>query len=291
MSKNFSEQGLNKALAEIKKRHKQGYQGLLKTIITQIKNFYKTLPEGSKLVFGLSGGIDSTTVTYLLVKAVGAKNVMVMNLPARADDEGIDYYRATVKKLKLENYFLDIGTLTQTITKEITHLTKTPLDLVGQGNIAARLRVNFFYALARIKKGYVIGTSNRTEFVQGYATKYGTPISCDFGIVDELYKTDVRELAKLLGIPQSFLTKIPSTGFYKGQTHEQELGAAIEEQDAAAYLLFEKRLSVEQIVKHYGTSKSYLNLMIDRYQQCEHKRRLQSHHVTLGKINDATLNY
>ncbi len=289
--KNFSEQGLNRALAEIKKRHKQGYAGLLKTILTQIKIFHKTLPRGSKLVFGLSGGIDSTTVTYLLVRAVGAKNVIVMNLPTQADDEGIDYYKETIKRLKLEHYFFNIGTLTETITKEITSLTKTPLDLVGQGNVAARLRVNLFYALARIKQGYVIGTSNRTEFVQGYATKYGTPISCDFGIVDELYKTDVRALAKLLGVPQNFLAKTPSTGFYKGQTHEQELGASIEEQDSAAYLLFEKRLPVRQIIKQYGASKEYLNTIVSRYQQCAHKRRLQSNHVSLGNIHDTTLPY
>ena len=89
MNPKFSDEGLKVVLEEIKKRHKKGYRGLISLMSKQIKEFYLSLPKNSKLVFGLSGGIDSTIVTHLLVKAVGKRNVIVINVPVRKDDEGI----------------------------------------------------------------------------------------------------------------------------------------------------------------------------------------------------------
>lgn len=97
------------------------------------------------------------------------------------------------------------------------------LNLITLGNIASRLRINLIYAIAKEKNALVLGTSNRTEFLQGYATKYGTPISCDFGILDDLYKTDILEIAAAIGVPKEILTRKPTTGFYPGQLHEVEL--------------------------------------------------------------------
>ena len=112
-NKYFSKSGLEKAILEIKLRHKKGYKGLINEITKQVKEFYKTLPKESKLVFGLSGGIDSTTVTHLLVKAVGKQNVIVINLPVRKDDEGIKYFKETVRTLGIGSYFYNISRVTK----------------------------------------------------------------------------------------------------------------------------------------------------------------------------------
>lgn len=93
----------------------------------------------------------------------------------------------------------------------------------------------------------VLGTGNRTEYVQGYAAKWGTPMAFDFGVLDELYKADVYRIAEVLQVPGKIVEQEPSTGYFPGQTHERELGATLKEQDAGAYLLFEKRMTPGEI--------------------------------------------
>ncbi|MBU1245876.1 MAG: NAD(+) synthase [Nanoarchaeota archaeon] len=285
--RNFSEKGIIKGVLEIKTRHKKGYNEVIKKIVGQIKNFHKkTNPKGN-LILGLSGGIDSTVVAYLAVMAVGPKKVILLNLPVRGNDEGIKCYKLVKSDLKVKGgYVISINSPTQKIIKDVSKIIGKKLDLITKGNIASRLRINFFYAVAREKGGMVLGTSNRAEFVQGYATKYGTPMSCDFGVLDDLYKIDIKEIAKELDIPQDILNRKSTTGFYQGQTHEEELGATLTEQDVAAYLLFERKMSISQIIKKYGASKKYLSDIIKRYKQSKHKRVLQVSHVSLGYIHD-----
>jgi len=137
--------------------------------------------------------------------------------------------------------------------------------------------------------GKILGTGNRAEFVQGYAAKYGTPISFDFGILDELYKTDIYELANVLDLPEEIAKRIPSTGYFPGQTQEEELGATWEEQDALAFLLFEKRKGPEEIVKEHKVKKQFVETMLRRFQRSKEKRMLRQPRIQLGFIDDGDI--
>ena len=279
---NFSKKGLTKAITEIKSRHNHSYGIIANRIISQIREFVANTNSSASLVLGISGGIDSTVVAYLAKKAVGDDKLILLYMPARKNDEGKKYYFAAKTFLKVKNaYTISIARPTKEIINLISKTDIIKLDPITKGNIASRLRVNIMYAVAKEKNGFVLGTSNKTEFLQGYATKYGTPISCDYGVLDDLYKADVIELALHIGVPKGILNRKSTAGFYKGQTHEDELEATILEQDAAAFLLFEKELSIKEIVIRYGASRGYLLKFMQRFNSSAHKRRLQANHVML----------
>jgi NAD+ synthase len=284
----FPEAGLKKALTQIKARHLGGYSALIEGLVTQIQEFWERSGK-PKLIIGLSGGVDSSVVAYLAAKAVSSENVVALTLPAWEGDKCVELAGLIRDKLGIEKGgSASIESLVEELAFDVCELSgQTPsLGDISFGNIASRLRVNYLYAVANVVGGRVLGSGNRTEFVQGYATKYGTPNSCDFGVLDELYKTDVYELAKILRVPEEIIEQKPTTGFFQGQTHETELGATMDELDVAAFLLFERKLSVEEIVDQYHAPESFLKIFADRYSSSEHKRILRNHHVKLGFISD-----
>ncbi len=308
MSKKYqhvNNQELSKILELIKARILGGYPKLLRDIVSGIHQYYDSIPKVDatgkhkepRLIIGLSGGIDSSVVTALAVQAVGSKNVVPITLPHYYDHDSI--WRANLLRTKLglskwnKQLTLNIGNVVQTECDLMNEL-KWPAvridsehfsDKIRIGNFASRARVSVLYDLQKILNGRVLGTGNRTEFVQGYAAKYGTPISCDFGVLDDLYKTDIYELGKLLQIPEEIMHANPSTGYYTGQTHENELGATLEEQDAAAYLLFEKNFTPKEASARYGFSISFLEKMNERYVMSAHKRILQQPHVEISRLD------
>jgi len=145
------------------------------------------------------------------------------------------------------------------------------------GNFGSRIRIAILYDLQRAVRGRVLGTCNRTEFCQGYNAKYGTPISYDFGVLNDLYKTDIYALGEALGVPQEILDAPPSTGYFAGQTHEGELGATTEEQDIFCYLLFEKHMDPKTIAQTYGSNEEFAMVIKNRYEVSDHKRCLNEH--------------
>lgn len=308
MSKKYqhiNKQGLSKILQLIRTRIPGGYIKLLRDMVSETRQYYDSIPDVDAngknqkptFIIGLSGGIDSSVVTTLAVRAVGPNNVVPITLPHYHDNDSIRRANLLRKKLKLgkwnTRFTLNIERVVQTESNLINDL-KWPAvrinserfsDKVRIGNLASRARVSLLYDLQRILNGRVLGTGNRTEYVQGYAAKYGTPISCDFGVLDDLYKTDVYELGKLLQIPEEIMRVKPSTGYYTGQTHENELGATLEEQDAAAYLLFEKNFTPKQASDRYGFSISFLEKMNERYINSFHKRMLQQPHIQISRFD------
>jgi NAD+ synthase len=163
------------------------------------------------------------------------------------------------------------------------------MDRMRIGNFASRARIAILYDIARKVNGKILGTGNRTEFVQGYAAKYGTPISFDFGVLDELYKLDIYALAEVLKVPEEIITRVPTTGYFPGQTHEKELGATWEEQDALAFLLFEKSMQMEEIIELYKVRKGFAEVMLRRYERSKDKRMLRQPHIRLGFIRDGVI--
>lgn len=276
---------MKKALEEIKERHKNGYPALVEQICSQIRDYWEKNGK-PRLVFGLSGGIDSTVVAYLAVKAVGKEHVVPITMPAWEGDRCVEMAKLVNKELGTEGHIIGISDIvTNVIRVTKKSLGKDP-DRITIGNIASRTRVNLLYAIARELKARVLGTGNRTEFVQGYATKFGTPNSCDLGILDELYKTDVSGMAVVLNAPKEIIDQTPSTGFFPEQTHHEELGASMEEQDAAVFLLFDGNMAIDEIIRDYGASREFIKTIVGRYERSEHKRMLRQPHIKIGFLSD-----
>jgi len=254
----------------------------------------------SRFLIALSGGIDSTVVTYLAVRAVGINSVLPITMPARPDDFDCLRFSALVRKqLGVQTnekeytsdeehlpFVIDIEPILKThmaVMKESPvkqiHLGTSYLDQsieqkFRSGNFGSRIRIAILYDLQRAIRGRILGTCNRTEFCQGYNAKFGTPISYDFGVLNDMYKLDIYALAEALGVPQEIIDAAPSTGYFAGQTHEGELGATTEEQDIFCYLLFEKHLDPKTIAMTYGANEEFAWVIKNRFEMCDHKRCL-----------------
>jgi NAD+ synthase len=308
------EESLFQVLTAIKARIHHDYGALAAKLFQEIRGYYDQVSQHTsesgqritpKLLVGLSGGVDSSVVVYLATKAVGVENVIAVTMPARDDDESIPFSDLVRRRLGMNDptvqYVIPISDI---VGKEIDVVNslkwegmlirtadqeQNDMDRMRIGNFSSRTRIALLYDVARRINGRVLGTGNRAEFVQGYAAKYGTPISFDFGVLDELYKTDIYELGKVLSVPAEIMARIPSTGYFLGQTHEAELGATWEEQDALAFLLFEKHKSKEDIVHAFEIEEVFVDTMLRRYHRSKDKRMLRQPHIKLGFIEDGTL--
>ncbi|HOU35733.1 MAG TPA: NAD+ synthase [Candidatus Omnitrophota bacterium] len=196
------------------------------------------------VVLGLSGGLDSCVTAVLAKKALGAKHVLALLLPCHSQKrDSLD-----AKRVALE---FGIATKTVDLSKAYDALLKVlpAADRITQANIRPRLRMIALYYFARKMNYLVCGTSNKSEVVAGYFTKFGDGAS-DILPIGSLLKTQVRRLAVELGIPQWIIDKAPTAGLWPGQTDEGEMGITYAELDEVI-TRFEKkqpqRLSKEKV--------------------------------------------
>jgi NAD+ synthase len=293
-------------IAEITSRHDRSYDAILESICAQIRDYFvrsfgaEAAPSRfaavdsslvrPRVLVGLSGGVDSALVTYLAVRALGAGAVLPVTMPARPDDDSPALAALVRQDLGFAEpdapYEIDIAPIVQAQIQVMNGLAagqlqlgraqaeQTREQLMRSGNFGSRVRIAVLSDLQRAIRGRILGTVNRTEYCQGYSTKFGTPISYDFGVLGELYKVEVYELARLIGVPRAILDIPPSTGYFAGQTHAGELGATLEEQDIFAYLLFERGLTPAAIARDYGASEEFARVMEHRFVVSAHKRAL-----------------
>lgn len=175
---------------------------------------------------GLSGGIDSAVVTKLAADAVGGENVSNIFMPVdstpAADHECTErmsrLWKTSFRTINIQKPLDDIVSLTGSTER---------IDI---GNIAARIRMNILFNDARRKGNLVLGTSNRSELMMGYFTKFGDG-ACDAMPICGLYKTQVRQLAALIGVPDDIISKPPSAGLWEGQTDENDMEITYEHLD------------------------------------------------------------
>ncbi|MHA1689759.1 MAG: NAD+ synthase [Promethearchaeota archaeon] len=184
------------------------------------------------IVVGISGGIDSAVTTALYVKALGIKKILGVGLPCESNPQDLEDSKLVANHLEIPYHVID---LTQTYQKFLEsfpdEIKKDPMALA---NIKPRLRMTTLYYLAQ-SLGYLVGgTGNKTEILIGYFTKYGDG-GVDIEPMGELYKCEVRELARLLNIPEKIIIKPPSAGLWKGQTDEGEIGITYDELDEILY--------------------------------------------------------
>lgn len=187
------------------------------------------------VVIGLSGGIDSSLSAVLAVKALGKNNVTGMILPYRTSSGS----SAGDAELLAKNF----GIRTETI--EITPMvdayfekTAPEANSLRRGNFMARMRMSVLYDYSAKIPALVLGTSNRTELLVGYFTQHGDG-ACAFEPIGHLYKTEVREMSRVLGIPSQIIDKAPTADLWEGQTDESELGISYPILDEILYQLTE----------------------------------------------------
>ncbi len=196
----------------------------------------------SRAVIGLSGGIDSALAAYLVAEAIGPQNVLALRMPYRTSSpDSLADAQAVIDALGIQSDTVDITPMVDPL------LARFPdANNVRKGNIMARMRMVVLYDQSAAFGGLVIGTSNKTETLLGYSTVYGDNAAGVQPIAD-LYKTQVRQLGRALGLPPSILSKPPSADLWAGQTDENELGFTYETADQVLYLLVDERYTVDEV--------------------------------------------
>ena len=144
----------------------------------------------------------------------------------------------------------------------------------AKGNLRARIRTNILYYYANTKNHLVLGSSDKSEYLLGYFTKYGDGAS-DLTPIISLYKLQVREIAKFLGVPKNVIEKKSSPHLWKDHEAEKELGTSYEDMDSILYCVFEKKLSVEETAKKLEIEQSVVEKIYRLHLNSEHKRSSQ----------------
>lgn len=222
------------------------------------------------VVVNVSGGIDSAVTVHLAVQALGSERVTAITIPERDVTP-----RSDITDVMLHCEQLNLTCNTVEITP-ILHVMRDILpmyditDRVTCGNIRSRLRMLIAYHHANIEGKLVIGTSNKTELLTGFFTKHGDG-GVDFMPLGDLWKYNIKQLARYLEIPENIIKKAPSPGFYEGHTDEDELGMSYDNIDLILYS-YERGLTVKEISDGLSIDASEVKRMLNRVKANQHKR-------------------
>lgn len=212
-------------------------------------------------VFGLSGGVDSATVAALAVRAVGTERVLAALLPCHSLPEDLRLAYLVADTFGIPTITID---LTPTYDVLLAALPSSDHPLAA-ANIKPRLRMTALYYLAQAHRYLVLGSGNRSEISVGYFTKYGDG-GADLLPLGGLYKTQVWELARELGVPSEVVNRPPTAGLWPGQTDEGEMGITYRELDRVLMAMEKGDLS--------GIDPATLEKVRRMIAASEHKRRM-----------------
>ncbi len=219
-------------------------------------------------VFGLSGGIDSSVVAYLAVRALGADNVLAVTMPYKtSSDETRRDSQTVIAALGLQT--LDVPITDQVDAYFAAFPTAARMRLA---NKCARERMTVLYDQSAAFEALVIGTSNKTELLLGYGTQFGDLASA-INPIGDLYKTQLRQLAAYLGVPREILDKAPSGDLWVGQTDEGELGFSYDEVDRLLVLLVDRRWQPAHL-ERAGFDAEFVERVLRLIRRNQYKRRL-----------------
>lgn len=235
----------------------------------------------SRAVINLSGGLDSSLSCYLAVEALGAENVLALCLPYKSStQDSAEHARLVIDTLGVQSFTIPITDMVDGLIN-----LYPDMDRVRRGNIMARMRMIVLYDQSQAFKALPVGTGNKTEILLGYTTLYGDS-ACAINPLGDLYKTQVRQLAKAIGIPQVILDKPPTADLWLGQTDEGELGFTYAEVDQLLYLLVDQRYRPEDCVAA-GFSNSFVRLVMEKVRRSQFKRLMPP----VAKLTNRTVGY
>jgi NAD+ synthase len=235
----------------------------------------------SHAVVGVSGGIDSALSCFLAAEALGPQNVLAVRMPYKTSS------RDSLEDAQQIIDLLGVQSLTVPITEIVDPLFACfpEASSVRRGNVMARARMIVLYDQSEEFHGLVVGTGNKTEILLGYTTLFGDA-ACAINPIGDLYKTQVRQLSRSMGIPESILEKAPTADLWSGQTDEGELGFTYAEVDQLLYLLVDQRYSPQDCVEA-GFKPDFVNQVVRRVQRNHFKRILPP----IAKLTNRTVGY
>jgi len=219
-------------------------------------------------VLGLSGGLDSAVVMKLCVRAVGKEKILPLIMPEKdspkqdvadaidlCEREGLEYKRIEITE-PVEAMVRSVG---------------SKVDRMGLANMKARCRMVLLYHYANSDRLLVVGTSNKSELLMGYFTKFGDG-GADLEPIGDLYKTQVRQMAERIGVPPGIISKAPSAGLWEGQTDEDEMGISYDSLDSILHCM-ELGLGEEETASRAGVSLEEVQRIESTVRRSSHKRK------------------
>jgi NAD+ synthase len=232
-------------------------------------------------VVNLSGGLDSAVSCVLTARALGPENVLALRLPYKSSSKD------SLDDAQLVIDLTGVHSITIPITPMVEPLIESDPDMspIRKGNIMARIRMIVAYDRSADFKAIVVGTGNKTEVLLGYTTLYGDS-ACGINPLGDLYKTQVRQLARSIGIPEQIISKPPSADLWAGQTDEGELGYTYADVDKLLYLLVERSFRPEDCVQA-GFQEAFVRQVIERILKNEYKRLLPP----IARLSNRTVGY
>ena len=235
----------------------------------------------SRAVIGLSGGLDSSLSCYLAVEALGPKNILAVCMPYQTSSpDSLEHAQQVIDTLGVESLTIPITDMVDPLFERFPDA-----DQVRRGNVMARARMIVLYDQSEAFKGLVVGTGNKTEILLGYTTLYGDSANA-INPLGDLYKTQVRQLARAMDLPEAIVQKPPSADLWIGQTDEGELGFTYSEVDRLLYLLVDQRYSPADCVEA-GFSEAFVKAVANRVRQNHFKRILPP----IAKLSNRTVGY
>lgn len=239
---------------------------VVKLVLTRFIHNELTKAGFQKAVLGLSGGIDSALSCYLAANALGPENVLAVRMPYQTSSpESLEHAQLVIDDLGVQSETVDI-------TPMVEPLFAASPDINGarKGNIMARMRMTILFDRSYAFKALVIGTSNKSEMLLGYGTIYGDLASA-VNPLGDLYKTQVRQLARSIGVPQPIIEKPPTADLIPGQTDESDLGFTYAEVDRLLYMLVDERYSTDECVEA-GYPRPFVQTALEMVRKAQYKR-------------------
>ncbi len=235
----------------------------------------------TRAVVGLSGGINSALSCVLAAEALGPENVLAVRMPYKSSSpESLEHAQMVIEQFKVQSETVEITGMVDALISRDPEMSKT-----RKGNIMARARMIVLYDQSEVFKGLVVGTGNKTEILLGYTTLWGDSASA-LNPIGDLYKAQIRQLSRALGIPSAIVDKPPSADLWAGQTDENELGFTYEDVDKLLYLLVDHRYSPEECIE-VGFDPTFVETVVTRIRRNQFKRMLPP----IAKLSNRTIGY
>ena len=233
----------------------------------------------SRVVLGLSGGIDSAIVAFLAVKALGPENVLGIMMPYKTSSkESLEDAQRVIDKTGMRSKKIEITDMVD------AYFAKEPdISDMRKGNKMARERMTILYDYSAKENALVLGTSNKTEILLGYSTQWGDSASA-INPIGDLLKAQIWALSEYMGVPKEIIEKKPSADLWEGQSDEDELGFSYLLADEIIAYLIDERYTKEEILE-LGYSETVVNSVIWRIKVNQYKRKLP----LIAKISNRTI--